>query len=51
MSRYHLALDQGMIMLAIANELRNDRERSYLSPFIENAVKPLIGKEEFTAGG
>jgi hypothetical protein len=50
-ARYHLALDQGMIMLAIANELRNDRERSYLAPFIEQTVKPLIGQEEFTAGG
>jgi len=49
-SRYHLALDQGMIMLAIANELRNDRERSYIAPALE-PVKPIIGQEEFTAGG
>src|SRR5215216_574220 len=50
-ARFHLALDQGMIMVAIANELRNDRERSYLEPFIEQTVRPLIGQEEFTAGG
>jgi len=49
-SRYHLALDQGMIMLAIANELLNDRERSYIAPALA-PVAPLIGKEEFTAGG
>ena len=24
-SRYYLALDQGMVMAALANELRNDR--------------------------
>ena len=50
-ARFHLALDQGMIMVAIANELRNDRERSYLEPFIEQTIKPLIAQEEFTAGG
>jgi len=50
-ARFHLALDQGMVIVAIANELRNDRERSYLEPFLERTVKPLIGQEEFTAGG
>ena len=40
-----------MIMVAIANELRNDRERSYLAPFLERTIKPLIAQEEFTAGG
>jgi hypothetical protein len=50
-ARFYLALDQGMIMVAIANELRNDRERAYLEPFIEQTVKPLIAQEEFTAGG
>jgi len=49
-SRYHLALDQGMIIVAIANELRNDRERSYLEPFLKDSIAPLIGQEEFTAG-
>jgi hypothetical protein len=39
-----------MIMLAIANELLNDRERSYIAPALA-PVAPLIGKEEFTAGG
>ncbi len=50
-ARYHLALDQGMIMVAIANELQNDREQSYLTPAIEAKVKPLLAEEEFTAGG
>jgi Putative glucoamylase/Protein of unknown function (DUF3131) len=49
-SRYHLALDQGMIMLAIANELKNDRERSYIEPALA-PIRPLIAQEEFTAGG
>jgi hypothetical protein len=50
-ARFYLALDQGMIMVALANELRNDRERAYLAPFIEGEVKPLIAQEEFTASG
>ena len=49
-SLYHLALDQGMIMLAIANELKNDRERSYIEKALA-PIKPLIRQEEFTAGG
>src|SRR5215204_5834986 len=49
-SLYHLALDQGMIMLAIANELKNDRERSYIEKALA-PIKPLIAQEEFTAGG
>ncbi|HZG69451.1 MAG TPA: glucoamylase family protein [Herpetosiphonaceae bacterium] len=49
-SRYYLALDQGMIMAAIANELRNDRLQRYFSVEIEQAVRPLMAMEEFTAG-
>ena len=50
-SRYYLALDQGMIMAAIANELTRDRLQSYFAREVETAVRPVIGMEEFTAGG
>jgi hypothetical protein len=50
-STYYLALDQGMIMAAIANELRNNRLQYYFTRgAIEAAVKPLLQMEEFTAG-
>jgi hypothetical protein len=50
-SRYYLALDQGMIMAAIGNELRNDRVRHYFSHGeIAQAIRPLLAMEEFTAG-
>ena len=50
-SRYYLALDQGMVMAAIANELTHDRLQSYFAREVETAVRPVIGMEEFTAGG
>jgi hypothetical protein len=50
-SRYYLALDQGMVMAAIANELRNDRMRHYFSHgAVTQRVRPTIAPEEFTAG-
>lgn len=50
-SRYYLALDQGMIMAALANELRNDRLQHYFTQGeVEQAIKPLLAMEEFTAG-
>jgi hypothetical protein len=50
-SRYYLALDQGMIMAALGNTLRNDQVRDYFtSGAIEDAIRPLLGIEEFTAG-
>jgi hypothetical protein len=50
-SRYYLALDQGMIMAAIANELRNDRLQSYFTKgAITTAIKPLLAIEEFSVG-
>jgi hypothetical protein len=49
-SRYHLALDQGMIMAAIANELTHDRLQRYFAREVESSIRPLIGMEEFTAG-
>jgi len=50
-SEYYLALDQGMIMAAIGNELRNDSlQRYFVKGEITNAIKPLLEMEEFTAG-
>ena len=51
-SRYYLALDQGMIMAALANELESNRLQDYFAKGeVERAVKPVIAPEEFTAGG
>jgi hypothetical protein len=51
-SRYWLALDQGMIMAAIANELTGDRlQRYFTRGAVEKAIRPLLAMEEFTAGG
>jgi hypothetical protein len=50
-SQYYLALDQGMIMAALGNQLRNDRLRHYFSHGeIKRAIQPLLAIEEFTAG-
>jgi hypothetical protein len=51
-SRYWLALDQGMVMAALGNELAGDRLQRYLTRgAVERAVRPLLAMEEFTAGG
>jgi len=50
-SRFHLSLDQGMIMAALANELTGDRLQRYFSDgAVEAKVRPLLAQEEFTAG-
>jgi hypothetical protein len=50
-SRFYLALDQGMIMAALGNQLRNDRLQHYFSRgAIERSIRPLLAIEEFTAG-
>jgi hypothetical protein len=50
-SRYYLALDQGMVMAAIVNELRHDRLQKYFTHgAVERVVRPVIAPEEFTAG-
>ena len=50
-SRYYLALDQGMIMFALANELRHDRLQAYFTQGeIGQVIRPLIAQEQFTAG-
>jgi hypothetical protein len=50
-SKFYLALDQGMVMAALANELGGDRLQRYLSPALERSVRPLLAMEQFTAGG
>ena len=46
-----LALDQGMIMAAIANALADGAmQRAFVEGEIEAAIRPLIAPEEFTAG-
>ena len=49
-SKFYLALDQGMVMASLANELGHDRLQRYLAPRLERSVKPLLAMEEFTAG-
>jgi 2-methylcitrate dehydratase PrpD len=46
-----LALDQGMILAAIANALAdNAMQHAFSDGAIEEAIRPLIAPEEFTAG-
>ena len=46
-----LALDQGMIMAAIANELADDTmQHSFSDGQVEQIVRPLIAVEQFSAG-
>jgi hypothetical protein len=50
-SGYILALDQGMILAAIANELAEDAmQHAFCDGPVEEAVRPLIAMEEFSAG-
>jgi hypothetical protein len=50
-SRYWLALDQGMIMAALANQLTGDRlQRHFTRGEVQAAIRPLLRLEEFTAG-
>lgn len=46
----YLALDQGMIIAAVANELRHDRLQRYLAVTLRPALAPLMRVEEFGAG-
>ncbi len=46
-----LAVDQGMIMAAIANELAdNAMQHAFSDGSVEQVIRPLIAPEEFTAG-
>ena len=50
-SRFYLALDQGMIMAALGNELRNDQLQRYaVGSDLRRSVRPLLRMEHFTAG-
>jgi hypothetical protein len=50
-SQFYLALDQGMIMAAIANALDDDGLQHYFTRgAIQREIKPLLAMEEFTAG-
>lgn len=50
-SRYYLALDQGMIMAAIGNALDNDMLRhAFATNAFRDALRPVIGMETFNAG-
>ena len=46
----YLALDQGMVIAAIANELLDGRFRDYLAVTLRPSLKPLMAMEEFGAG-
>lgn len=47
-ARRYLALDQGMIMGALGNHLRNDLvRRAFVTPRIERALRPLMRMETF----
>jgi Putative glucoamylase/Protein of unknown function (DUF3131) len=46
-----LAVDQGMIMAAIANELAgNIMQHAFSDGLVEQSIRPLIAMEEFSAG-
>src|SRR5665648_831806 len=51
-AEWYLSLDQGMVMAAIGNELRNGAVQGYVvrGP-IQRVIQPLLGIEEFNAFG
>jgi hypothetical protein len=50
-SRYALALDQGMVMAALENALRNNQMQNYFSHgMVQKVIQPLLSMETFTAG-
>jgi hypothetical protein len=46
----YLSLDQGMVIAALANELRHDKLQKYLERTLRQSLKPLMAMEEFGAG-
>lgn len=46
----YLALDQGMVIVAIANELLDDRIQDYLAQTLADSLVPLMAVEQFGAG-
>lgn len=50
-AKEYLALDQGMIMAAIGNALRNDRLQHYFAQgTVKDAIQPILAVEDFTSG-
>jgi hypothetical protein len=50
-ARFVLALDQGMIMMALGNALNDNHIQGYFANgLIEAVLRPLLAMEEFTAG-
>jgi putative glucoamylase/uncharacterized protein DUF3131 len=51
MSRFYLALDQGMIMAAIGNAMTGNKLQNYFTQGeVQAAMQPLMAREVFTAG-
>lgn len=51
LSKYYLALDQGMIMAAIGNALRDNQLQHYFTQgTVKEVLQPILAIEEFTAG-
>jgi hypothetical protein len=49
-SSHYLSLDQGMIMASIGNALADDMlRRAFVTPEFQQALKPVMGVEEFNA--
>ncbi len=46
----YLALDQGMVIAAIANELTDDQLQGYLATTLQPSLQPLMAMEQFGAG-
>jgi hypothetical protein len=46
----YLALDQGMVLAAIANEVLDDQLQEYMAVTLEPSLRPLMVMEEFGAG-
>jgi hypothetical protein len=46
----YLALDQGMVIAAVANELTGDQIQGYLAQTLQPSLEPLMTMEEFAAG-
>ena len=50
-ARRYLSLDQAMVMGAIGNVLEKDvLRRAFVTPEVENPLRPIIAIEEFGAG-
>jgi hypothetical protein len=46
----YLALDQGMVMAAVTNELTGNRLQEYVAVTLQPSLAPLMAMEEFGAG-